>query len=131
VRGSAWVDGDVVFAADGRPQFDGGRILEDVEAELDYVERYVCNGCRRSSARIEDLVVAAGAEDVGAACGRCDHGRFEHPELPSKRIKQGRYTRGPMPCDHDGCDCHDFYDRDFAETGQAAGLLSLLGGDAA
>lgn len=117
---SGWIDGDVVIGDDGRPRFDSQGHVEVDSYERD-IDQYVCNACRRSASRLTDLVVRAPGESKPIApCGRCDHGRHEHPERMSKRNRDMGYTRGPMPCTHDGCDCHDYYDRELAEHGQSA-----------
>lgn len=129
---SGWVDGDVVGDGRGKPQFESsGRV--EVDAYDHEVEKYVCNGCRADAWRLEQLVVPAPAASDApiAPCGRCDHGRAEHPERRASALRERGFERGPMPCTHEGCDCHDFYDREVAEAGQPPATLAVLGRAAA
>lgn len=115
---SGWQEGYVAQGSNG-PYFEqDGRVEVDTyDADI---EAYVCNACRREARRLTDLVVAAPADgdEPIAACGRCDHGRAEHGD--EKPCRDDRFTRSPMPCGHEGCDCHDYYDRAFAESEVAA-----------
>jgi hypothetical protein len=127
IRASAWVDSTGVWVGeDGKPHFEPDGRAQDVETwDTDYdIEKYVCNGCRKSHWKLDELVmVAPGDGSAVAPCGRCDHGRMEHPEEGPR----GRFERGAMPCQHDGCDCHDYYDLSIAEAGQPPEVLAAIG----
>lgn len=84
-----------------------GRV-EDVE--VSFTDCYRCAECHKSASTIGDLVrTKAGADSLDEACGRCGHEAIEHPELGWNPKRTPYFTRGPMPCEHEGCDCHDYY----------------------
>jgi hypothetical protein len=109
---SAWLDSTGVWVGDdGKPHFESSGSPQDASSYEYDVESYVCSTCERSSSRLAELVVRAprNGEAIGP-CGRCDHSRVDHPEQRWIKPKGSSYTRGPMPCEHEGCDCHDYYD---------------------
>lgn len=127
-RIEAWVRSTGVFLDDdGKPHFEPDGRPEDT---WDYeIDDYICSGCDKRSWRLENLVVKPPpADEPIAPCGRCDHGRAEHAEQALHgRGRPDYYERGAMPCEHDGCDCHDYYDLAVAEAGQPSELLAAVG----
>lgn len=132
VSARGWVDSTGVFLEDnGKPHFEpNGRVQDTWDYDID---NYVCSNCEKTHFRLEQLVIPAPRPDGEpiAPCGRCDHGRAEHPEIPSMRTRQLGLERGPMRCTHEGCDCHDYYDVTIAEAGQPADVLAAVGRAAA
>jgi hypothetical protein len=103
---SGWCEGFIDRNHRGNLSFERDGSAQDTEFES--VDRIVCNGCRKGSYRVEDLVVAT-ASTTGAVCGRCDHQHHEHP-YPEGLSPADGDTRPKMRCTHEGCDCHDYYD---------------------
>lgn len=102
VGGGIAVDGHgkPYFESDGRPDYD----------DVDEVG-YECAGCGKNEFRLDKLVTTKrqAQDQLRKPCGRCDHDATDHP------LADGGYrpefTRPPMACSVEGCDCHDYYDR--------------------
>lgn len=126
VRVEAWVDSTGVWVGDdGKPHFEPkGRPEDTYDYEID---SYACSTCERSEWKLDALVVPEPEDEPIAPCGRCDHSRADHPQHGPFPRRQDPYTRPAMPCQHVGCDCHDYYDREVAEGGQPAETLRLIG----
>lgn len=102
---------------DGKPYFDEDWRSRDLDLDYDDgdVAFYVCvNG--HTAASLDKLVVRRRVfGEMSLPCGRCDHGILDHLAPEGQREltaeQKRRFTRPSMPCEHEGCDCHDFYDQ--------------------
>lgn len=118
---TGYIDVVVTMGDDGRPSYEEDGYVRDMDTHDHDVEDWHCNACGKSSFRLAELVVAAPPSDTPIApCVRCEHGRTEHPELGWNPAATPHYTRGPMPCDHEGCDCHDYFDPNVVPAEVAA-----------
>lgn len=112
ITGSAWVDSVGVFLSEeGKPRFeqDGGpRDIDTFMGDVDF-DTYVCSTCERKSGSLGTLVIGAPGPDAEpiSPCGRCEHSRHRHAPRGTGYDKK-LYTRPALPCDEEGCRCHDF-----------------------
>lgn len=108
----AYREVDVEERADGRLAYSSGSIEVEDCGYPDYFQfdRFECAECGANATTLEDLVAPADARSV--CCDRCDHGMGEHADPDPREIGNPTppafYTRGAMPCEQAGCDCHDF-----------------------
>jgi hypothetical protein len=127
---SGWINSTGVWLDDdGKPHFETDGHVEDTwSGDMDF-DRYICSTCEKGSYRLAELVAEPPREgEAIAPCGRCDHGRAEHGEQSRWGTSwKDYYVRGAMPCEHEGCDCHDYYDVAIANAGQDPELLAAIG----